>query len=114
MMAFVRISIFTRHERNDAISLIRQAIGACGGWIVDHSLFSNLLATINFELPADKVDTLIAKLHDAGFKPEIGSSGPADAPGRAADGKAGDLRGQISLSFIHDEPDMRREVPPFG
>lgn len=30
-------------------------------------------------------------------------------------GEAGrDIRGQISLTFIHDDPDLKRDVPTFG
>lgn len=105
-MKFLRISLFTPQERNEAINLVRQAIGECGGWIVDHALFSNLLATVNFEIPIDKAETLVSKLRGAGFKPEIDGETPS--------GERGDLRGQISLSFIHQEPEMRRDVPPFG
>jgi len=109
-MKFLRISIFTAMERNEAISRVRQVIGACGGWIVDHALLSNLAATINFEVPAGNAGAFVAKLREAEFKPEI----DGDLPRGDKGGEAGDLRGQVSLSFIHQEADMRRDVPPFG
>jgi hypothetical protein len=105
-MKFLRISIHTAIECNEALSKVREAIGGCGGWIVDHSLFSNALATVNTELPPSKTELFIGKLEDATFHPRIDVEVP--------EGEEGDLRVQVQLTFIHQDPDLKRNVPAFG
>jgi len=105
-MKSLRIEIVTRAERNQALSLANDAIGAVEGWIVSHQLFSNMSATLIFELPATNCEKLLARLRDAGFKPTLKDDYPA--------GQKGDVRGNLVFTFIHDEPDMKRAVPAFG
>ncbi len=101
-----RIEIITKMERNQAISLIREAISASEGWIVTHQLFSNLSASIVFEMPYDEAEGFLSRLNEAGFSPATEKGIPK--------GKGDDIRGVLSLTFIHDEPDMKRDVPAFG
>jgi len=108
--AFLRLRITTAMERNAALSAIREAIVGCRGWIVDHSLFSNISATVNFEIPGDAVARLTARLADAGLPAETED----DPPAPPADADGGDLRGSLAVTFIHDEPDLKRDVPAFG
>lgn len=102
----MRIEIITRMERNEAISAIRTALSQSGGWIVDHTLFSNVSATIQFEIPAPASAQLIERLIEAQLPPvgqiELKPSGK------------GDLRGTLLITFIHDESDLKRPVPAFG
>ena len=108
-----RIEIITTVERNEAISLVREAIGASEGWIVTHQLFSNLSASIVFEMPNIEAENLLSRLKDAGFSLKVEGGIPhaqRDAKGAAK----GEMSGFISLTFIHDEPDMKRDVPAFG
>jgi hypothetical protein len=49
---------------------------------------------------------LISCLRDAELQP--------DYQGDIPKGSDGDLRMGISLTFIHTEPDLKREVPAFG
>ncbi len=105
-MSFLRISIHTSIERNNAVTKVREAIGECGGWIVSHSFFSNLMATINFEIPMNNAELFIVKLKEVDFNPDIESEIP--------EGGKGDLRGQVTLSFLHQDPDLKRDIPAFG
>lgn len=105
-MAFLRISITTHMDRNQAITQVRHAITGKGGWIVDHALFSNLSATLNFELPGNQVADLVSALEAAGLQPHIGGEIPED--------QQEDLRGQAALTFIQQDPDLKRDVPAFG
>jgi hypothetical protein len=100
-MVFFQISISTKIERNEAIIKVRDAIVGCDGWIVTHALFSNILATINFEMPCNKAELFIAKLESATFNPNI--------DGELPKGEEGDLRGQISITFIKTQ-----ETTSFG
>jgi len=105
----LRIEIITKVERNEAISLVREAIGSSDGWIVTHQLFSNLSASIVFEIPGGEAEGLLVRLKDAGLNPKV----EGDTPDAQGDAK-GEMRGFIALTFIHGEPDMKRDVPAFG
>lgn len=106
VVKFFRISIMTAMERNEAISKASDAINNNGGWIVSHTLLSNVAATLNFELPYKKAENFLFDLEKSSFRPDV----DGDVPHR----KEGDLRGQITLTFIHNNPDLKRDVPAFG
>jgi len=103
---FLSVSIMTKIERNDAIARVSSAISASDGWIVNHTLFSNIAATINFEFPANNTDSFLASLKQSSFDPQLDREMP--------DRSEGDLRAQISITFLHDQPDLKRDVPTFG
>ncbi len=50
--------------------------------------------------------TFFGELKEAGFNPKLQDALPA--------GGAGDIRGSISVTFLHDEPDLKRDVQAFG
>lgn len=102
----LHIEIITKIERNHALSLATDAINASEGFILNHQLFSNMGASIMIEMPAALVAAFMARLTDAGLRP----SADAEVP----DGVEGDMRGTIAFTFIHDEKDMKRDVPAFG
>ncbi len=105
-MAFLRFEIVSRLDRNAALSFIKDCISKNEGWIVDHQLFSNVSASLNFELPAEKVEAFTLSLKKDGIRvfEKHQNSGVCE----------GDIRGSICITFLHDEPDMKRDVPAFG
>lgn len=105
-MSFIHISIVTTIERNDSISRTREAIGRSDGWISDHTFLSNMATTINFELPVTGTESFVCELERVGFQVTVEGDVPK--------GDEGDLRGQILFTFVHQEPDLKREVPAFG
>ncbi|USG60561.1 hypothetical protein NBZ79_15450 [Sneathiella marina] len=105
-MPFFRLSIVTKVERNMALSQIRDCVSAQGGWITDHSLFSNRAATLNVEMPLAALPGFMAALNEAGFTAKTDAALPA--------GETGDCRGSLSITFIHGDPDLKQAVPPFG
>lgn len=105
-MNFLRFEIITRRERNSAISAVRDAVQSAGGWIIDHQFFSNTVASINFEMGYQDIDKFISLLETADLNPKVIQDHPRE--------KTGDVRCGIALTFVHDEPDMKRDVPPFG
>ncbi|HYC06074.1 MAG TPA: hypothetical protein VED40_22485 [Azospirillaceae bacterium] len=105
-MPFLRLRIYTAMERNAAITATEEAVVGCGGWLVDHSLFSDAMATLNIALPADQSGALGHALAAAGLKPE---APPPETMG-AADSE---IMGQITLTFTAGTGDLRREVPAF-
>ncbi|MEP1089953.1 MAG: hypothetical protein ABJH63_20240 [Rhizobiaceae bacterium] len=93
-------------ERNHAIMAVREAIAGSQGWIVDQSLFSNTATTISFEMPSTSRQNFLSGLVDAGLTAHIERE--------VSSSDTGDFRGIISMTFAHDEPDLKRDVPPFG
>jgi hypothetical protein len=102
----LKVEIITAIDRNEALSIVRKALASSGGWIIDHALFSNLTATISFELPLGKTRKLVAALENAGLSTKVEGGLPKTGEG--------DTRGAIHLTFLHDERDLKRDVPAFG
>ena len=104
-----RVDIVTRMERNAAIGLVRNAIIAAEGWVTHHQLFSNMAVSISCEMPMGLAAKFIAALHAADLAPAFDGDIPKDDGGKDVD-----LRVGITLTFIHNEPDLKRDVPAFG
>ena len=105
-MGFVRFEILTHKDRNEVLCSVRDAIVKAGGWVVDQTLFSNIAASISFELPARSFATFEKSLRDNGI--------PVSSNHLPQIEQEGDLPAIVSMTFSHTEPDMKREVPPFG
>ncbi len=104
-MHILKIEIITRIERNKALQLLMDGIQSCEGWIVNHQLFSNMSASIIFEIPSDEICKFYEKLQSSGFNINADENFV---------GKTSDVRGSIAITFIHEEPDLKRDVPAFG
>lgn len=50
------ISGITKGYRHQVTADANDAISATGGWIVNHTLFSNIAITIQFSLPSQRLD----------------------------------------------------------
>ncbi|MDF1561407.1 MAG: hypothetical protein P1V51_00085 [Deltaproteobacteria bacterium] len=100
-----RLEGATRVERTRAIRLVEEALQDCGAYIEDFQLFSNIALALRFdELPLERLGELIARLGEEGIRiHELPGSAPAPAEGRT--------RGSLHLTFVHDEPDLKHEVP---
>ncbi|MGO1117290.1 hypothetical protein ACTL6U_01185 [Rhodovibrionaceae bacterium A322] len=94
-------------ERNEALTRVQEAISLCDGWVVNHQLFSNIAASLIFEIPVPQAQALLTELAARGLPPS------EDAKGRDGPG-SNDLRGSIALTFLHNDPDLKRPVPAFG
>lgn len=105
-MEFARFSILTRMERNAAILEVREAIYSARGWVEDQVFFSNKAANIRLEMPAAALEAFQRELLERGLRPHIEGMLPA--------GRDGDVKGSVALTFVHKEPDQKRDVPPFA
>ena len=103
-MAIQQLSLITRQDRNQAISAIRKSISAVGGWILTHTLLSNMAATIVFELPCDRIKS---------FQDRLAASDLSPAEDLLPIGTE-EVCVSLSITFLHDEPDLKRDVPAFG
>jgi hypothetical protein len=92
----------TRVERHLAVDAASAAIQQAGGWIEDVHFFSNLSVTLRAMMPAATLAGLSAALDAAG----IGLSSPPTV----TDG-ADETPVSLRITFLHEEPDLRRKVP---
>lgn len=104
MRSFLKYEAVATMERNAALTAVADALGAAGGWIVDHTLFSDVMATVRFALPGDRTVLFETALADAGLRVE---------PATVTAG-AGEVNGAITLTFARGTGDLRRDVPAFS
>ncbi|PKU24099.1 hypothetical protein [Telmatospirillum siberiense] len=96
----------TQREFHAGVSDAADAIGKAGGWVISHQFYSKTLAVIACQIPAEALSSFAEALEVVGIKlhrsvPE--TTGPID-----------DIAVQLSITFVQDGPDFRREVPAFG
>ncbi len=101
------LSALTRAGRHQAFADIDDAIVTFGGWVEGHAMFSNKAATFRFVLPARAFLGLADQLNAKRIHLDAESSAAIQAL------KADDAEtfAVLGVTFIHDEPDMSREVP---
>lgn len=105
MMRILMLTAVTRRERKEATSFVFDTVNALGGWIDDVQMYSNVMNTIRMTLAAGAYPALIAALRDGGIAVE---APPADPPGIQPEAER---MATLQITFIHDEPDLKREVP---
>lgn len=101
------LEIYTQIERNQTLTMIKDALQGLEGWIIRHQLFSNISASLLVELPAIQIDAFVQSLALQGFKASFKEKEKAMP-------QTGDMTLLIAINFIHDEPDLKRDVPSFG
>ncbi|PZU87914.1 MAG: hypothetical protein DI528_05700 [Shinella sp.] len=99
------LSAMTRRERKDATSFVFDTVNALGGWIDDVQMYSNIMNNIRVTLPAGAYPKLFELLNEAGIHIE--------QPREMTDtlDPASEQMATLQITFIHEEPDPRREVP---
>lgn len=115
--SFLRLSGATRANRHEMISLVAGAILAGGGYVVDFHMFSNAAISIDFEVTAGNIGRLHSSLKATGLRLSRESDELLSGCGDVLEGLGGaagarDVAGALQITFIHDEPDLRIEVPP--
>ena len=107
---FLRLDGFTKAERIQMTAHVSEAINQAGAWITDFHLYSNILTCINFEVPSANLDKLAVSLQETGLHL---SQESLDQLMGANDStlKEKELVGTLQITFVHNEPDLLREVP---
>ena len=92
-------------DRNLAIAKATDAMLACGGYVTNHSLFSDVRAVVNFQLPADKTGELARRLKKHfNVRPEL-----EEKMGTSNE----EVTGQLGLTFPDSKGEFRRTVGSF-
>lgn len=115
--SFLLLNGVTRLERHVMISLAGEAILAGGGYVLDFHMFSNAAICINFEVPRGNVERLYSSLKATGLRlsqesHDLLANCCAELNRLGGGAEAADVSGTLQIAFIHDEPDLRIEVPP--
>ena len=105
MRRLVMITAVTRQARRSATSFIFSTVQGLGGWIEDVQMYSNIMNTIRLALPAGRYQALAETLNAAGIHldlpPELNAFSDPDTEQPAT----------LPVTFIHPDPDLRREIP---
>ncbi|SJZ37275.1 hypothetical protein SAMN02745126_00702 [Enhydrobacter aerosaccus] len=107
----LNLSGVTKVERHQAVTAASEAISASGGWIIDHTLFSNIMATIRFALPVEEQEALKERLKAGGIGLEADASGDSKQQGTDRSLPSAEIVGSLTITFIHNDPDLLIEVP---
>jgi hypothetical protein len=103
------LSGVTRANRFEVTAAIDDAVAASGGWIDGHTLLSNIATIFRFVVPAGQLHRLMERMAEAHVTMDPESLAlVAAATGRPPETEQA---GSIAVTFIHDEPDLRRDVP---
>jgi hypothetical protein len=104
----LRINGTTRSNRDEVIARARTAITDSGGWILDAKLFSNVSINLRFEIPASRIQSLLDALELIELHLSTSS---VESIAHRSDEPSGDIAGSLQITFIHNEPDLRIQVP---
>jgi len=113
---FLRINAVTRANRDEMIARVRTAMTKSGAWIVDVKLFSNASVCFNFEIPSSHAEQFRAALTATDLRlTKESDDSLASLLERDKSAEAGspatEIAGSLQITFIHNEPDLRIEVP---
>ena len=107
----IRLNGATRADRLTCTAKIREIIVAeCHGWIGDFYQYSNTSLCLHFEIPAGSLAVLRDALREAG----IGFGSDAEQAYRSLSRVVGNSEAiacTLQITFIHNEPDLRRNIP---
>lgn len=109
--AFLMMSGVTKADRHRVTAEVNDAISAAGGWVINHTLFSNIAITIQCSLLAERLDDFRERVIGAGVRLDDESLARIGAAVAQHASETMDMTASLNVTFIHDEPDLRREVP---
>ncbi|HET6512038.1 MAG TPA: hypothetical protein VFH43_07600 [Candidatus Kapabacteria bacterium] len=98
----LRINATTDRERYGITKEIQDALTRNGGYVLDSHLYSNISTVLNIEIPGTAIDELLNELEALGMRIKC------ERPRGESDQ---DVRGTLQITFVHNDPDIRHEVP---
>ncbi len=107
MRSILMLAAVTRANRHAVMGLVNDAIMGLGGWVDGHSLYGNMVTVFRFEVDAARLRELETRLDDAAVHLDDASREAL----AGADPARGDMRCALNVTFVHNEPDVKRPVP---
>jgi hypothetical protein len=107
----VMLSGVTRQNRHAVMSDLNDAILKAGGWVEGHSLFSNIATTFRLVLPVSALGHFRGAVRGTGIALDDDSATKLDDLGKSGRSEGEEVSLTLNVTFIHDEPDLRRDVP---
>ncbi|WP_289296793.1 hypothetical protein [uncultured Reyranella sp.] len=110
----VRLEAVAREPFHASVNAASEAITRAGGWVSGHSLLSDAMAVLDFEISGDRLCDLIEELRQSGVKARPSNDPQATGPADGSSPTGGkEVAGRLTLFFVEGRGDLRREVPPF-
>jgi hypothetical protein len=112
----LKINASTKEDRHHVITQVREAITNCGGYILDHQMFSNISICLQFELPRQMIGQLSSFLSEFNLRlseqSKVQLSTHTDPQNALNPSTIETVAGSMQITFIHNEPDWRITIPP--
>ena len=107
MKRILMLAAVTKTNRPAVMAIVNDTVMALGGWITVHNLYGNMVAVFHFELAPGKLAALAERLDAEAIRLDDASRAAIAGPDQTAEG----IPCALNVTFIHDEPDVKREVP---
>ncbi|MBD1912212.1 MULTISPECIES: hypothetical protein [unclassified Leptolyngbya] len=107
---FLQLSGFTTAERIGLTDQVSEAINRAGAWITDFHQYSNISICINFEVPVANLAKLATTMQETGLILSQESLAQL-MPANGFTPKQTEIFGTLQITFVHNEPDLYREIP---
>ncbi|MED1205292.1 hypothetical protein [Heyndrickxia acidicola] len=109
----IRIKGFTRENRYEMIDYAVSIISKCAGWVTNHTMYSNKMIVINFEIEVRGVRELLQLLNQNGLKlfEESNEIVKNFQENIVKGNEDKEIIGSINITFINDEPNTRNHIP---
>jgi hypothetical protein len=101
----------TKRERNLVTMELRDAVSAAGGWIEAENFFSNIAVAFRFFIKQDGFSILRAAIEQSDVRLDTESLERLANAISAPPSHDQEMACALNVTFSHNEPDMRREVP---
>lgn len=113
---FLRLNAITRAPRGEVLLALDEALSRAGTWVLQHNLYSNISVALVVTLEAGSLPELARELgalplslyQESRAALEQASAAAAELPEAQ---REQELHATIEVLFVHDDPDLRHEVP---
>lgn len=101
----------THANRHQVTAEINDAVVSSGGWVTDHTFFSNIATNFRMVLAPQGLARFRDLVVAAGVHLDEESDTKLSDLIAQKKGLPEELPASLNVTFIHNEPDLRREVP---
>lgn len=109
--SFLMMSGVSKEGRPQVTSTVSVTSSATGGWVISHTLFSNIAITIQFSLPEQKLGEFQDHAIAAGVRLDNDSLAKIRKVIERNAPRTAEFTTSLNITFMHNEPDLRQEIP---